>query len=289
MKLLDQSLSFSAILFAGLVAFCSADAFTEAGGGSLRFSFPRIESFFFGDDDFTTNSKLFKGVDDTFREFRREVNDPKKKWKGRKVMYFGNKDGETGESNDAMKKWIEKSFDLASELNNDLSSSSTRDSTEKVLRKVRKGAELMYNDFDDEVFKVDSAATTAAKSSEEETSNENDQSEENNKPKVITVNPYAEYTGDDETFRVAVDLPGVEKDSIEVTVEDDSGLLVVEASRSSLGNKKERKYLKKIDFGFDEVDAEQMEASYDNGVLIVSAPKKKEEEKPETKRRIPIA
>merc|ERR1711959_208831 len=141
---------------------------------------------------------------------------------------------------------------------------------------------------DDEVFKVDNAATTAAKSSEEETSNKNDQGEENNKPKVVTVNPFVEYTGDDETFRVAVDLPGVQKDSIEVTVEDDSGLLVVEATRSSLGSK-ERKYLKKIDFGFDEVDTEQMEAKYDNGVLVVSAPKKKEEEKPETKRRIPIA
>merc|ERR1712224_920681 len=100
-----------------------------------------------------------------------------------------------------------------------------------------------------------------------------------NKPTVITVNPYAEYTGDHETFRGAVDLPGVQKDSIDVTVEDDSGLLVVEATRS-VGNK-ERKYLKKIDFGFDEVDAEKMEASYDNGVLVVSAPKKKEEEKPE--------
>merc|ERR1712188_234656 len=187
--------------------------------------------------------------------------------------------------------WIEKSFDLASELNSDLSlTTNTRDSIEKVLRKFRKGAELMYgNDFDDEVFKVDAAATKKAGDSEEGVSGQSDQGEENNKPKVITVNPYAEYTGDDETFRVAVDLPGVQKDSIEVTVEDDSGLLVVEATRSSLGNKKERKYMKKIDFGFDEVDAEQMEASYDNGVLIVSAPKKKEEEKPETKRRIPIA
>merc|ERR1712188_130724 len=164
--------------------------------------------------------------------------------------------------------WIEKSFDLASELNSDLSlTANTRDSIEKVLRKFRKGAELVYgNDDDDEVFKVDSAATKKAGESEEgssqTTSNENEQGE-NSKPKVITVNPYAEYTGDDDTFRVAVDLPGVEKDSIEVTVEDDSGLLVVEATRS-LGSK-ERKYLKKIDFGFDEVDAEKMEASYDNG------------------------
>merc|ERR1711959_780374 len=186
--------------------------------------------------------------------------------RGKKVMYFGNGD----KNNDAMKKWIQKSFDLASELNNDLSSSSTRDSIEKVLGKIRKGAELMYNDNDDEVFKVDNAATTTAGESSEEGS------EEENKP--IIVNPYAEYTGDDETVRVAVDLPGVQKDSIEVTVEDDSGLLVVEATRSSLGSK-ERKYLKKIDFGFDEVDTEQMEAKYDNGVLVVSAPKKKEEEK----------
>merc|ERR1712224_1015678 len=281
-------MGFSAILFAGLVAFCSAeDAFSGSGsaggnGGSLRLSFPKIESFFFGDDDFTTNSKLFNGVfDDTFRELRRDANDPKKTRKGRKVMYFGNNGDKN--NNDAMKKWIEKSFDLSSELNTDLSSSpNTRDSIEKVLRKFRKGAELVYgNDFDDdEVFKVDSAATKKAGDSEEGAF---DQDGEN---KPVTVNPYAEYTGDDETFRVAVDLPGVAKDSIEVTVEDDSGLLVVEATRS-LGSK-ERKYLKKIDFGFDEVDAEQMEASYDNGVLVVSAPKKKEEEKPETKRRIPI-
>jgi len=242
-------------------------------------------------DDFSplsTTRRLLNDADDAFREVRREAGDSKK-WKGRKVMYFDNKE--------AVKKWIEKSFDLASELNSDFAiSSNKRDSIEKFLRKYRRWADLLYSDVDVDVeVDVEAAETAGSEEGSESASNQNDQGDggENGENKPVTVvNPHAEYTGDDETFRVAVDLPGVDKENIEVTVEDDSGFLIVEATRSSLGgggnNNKERKYSKKIDFGFDEVEAEQMEASYDNGVLIVSAPKKKKEEKIETKRRIPI-
>merc|ERR1712232_854578 len=106
-----------------------------------------------------------------------------------------------------------------------------------------------------------------------------------NDKEPLTVTPYAENASDDETFRVAVDLPGVQRDDVEVSVQDD--FLVVEAKRQR-GGGKEIEYSKKIAFVESEVDVERMEATYDNGVLVISAPKKKKDEAIETKRRIPI-
>merc|ERR1712232_328133 len=124
--------------------------------------------------------------------------------------------------------------------------------------------------------------------------------------------PNLENTSDENTFRVAVDLPGVEKEDVEVTVEDD--FLVVRGTRYNRQTRNRRftdaaagithageepstpktptrKYEKKIAFVESEVEIEDMEASFENGVLVVSAPKKKVEPPPsdDVKRRIPIA
>jgi len=300
---LDRSLSFSAFLVAGLVALSEADAAfvysADGGGGGLRIALPRIDgiSCQLGsctESDFeaatprsgsSSNGQRRRDADEAFRELRRELDEDAKKWRGRKLMYFGNNAGDA-DAREAARKWVEKSFDLASELNSDFAySPKKRDANEKILRKYRKWAEVMYSDYGDEAdeAKAEGANTETVDDLPSNKKDEEDNDGGNDDKEPLTVTPYAENASDDETFRVAVDLPGVERDDVDVSAQDD--FLVVEAKRQRGG--KEIKYSKKIACAESEVYVERMEATYDNGVLVISAPKKKDEAI-ETKRRIPI-
>jgi HSP20 family protein len=86
---------------------------------------------------------------------------------------------------------------------------------------------------------------------------------------------------DDTSYRVIVDMPGVNKDDIEVSVEGNQVTIQGETKRQE-----ERKtdkeihserYVGKCFRAFTlprEVDSEKCEASYDNGVLTLTLPKK---------------
>jgi HSP20 family protein len=86
---------------------------------------------------------------------------------------------------------------------------------------------------------------------------------------------------DDTSYRVIVDMPGVNKDDIEVSVEGNQVTIQGETKRQE-----ERKtdkeihserYVGKSFRAFTlprEVDSEKCEASYDNGVLTLTLPKK---------------
>jgi HSP20 family protein len=86
---------------------------------------------------------------------------------------------------------------------------------------------------------------------------------------------------DDTSYRVIVDMPGVKKDDIEVSVEGSQVTIQGETKRQE-----ERKtdkeihserYVGKCFRAFTlprEVDREKCEASYDNGVLTLTLPKK---------------
>merc|ERR1712232_1337260 len=178
----------------------------------------------------STGQRRRDDADEAFRELRRELMGEAKKWRGgRKLMYLGNNFGD-----EAARKWVEKSFDLASELNSDFAySPKKRDANEKILRKYRKLAELMYSDYDDDEAEAEAeGATTEAvddSPSNKKDQEDNDDGANDNEP--LTVTPYAENASDDETFRVAVDLPGVARDDVEVSVQENDDFLVVEAKR----------------------------------------------------------
>jgi len=217
---------------------------------------------------------------------------------------------------DAAEKWIEKAFDVASEFNGDFATTpKERDANEEFLRKSRKWAEQILEstttntdtDVNDE--KEEGASSSSPQSAGK--TKISDVSSDKNSEVAVEI-PNLENTSDEDTFRVAIDLPGVEKEDVDVTVEDD--FLVVRGTRYNRRNRRftdaaagnvgeeqqelpatastpTRKYEKKIAFVESEVEIEDMEASFENGVLVVSAPKKKEEPPPkdEAKRRIPIA
>merc|ERR1739845_273129 len=81
-------------------------------------------------------------------------------------------------------------------------------------------------------------------------------------------------------------MGGVEKNDVDVTVEDD--FLIVRGTRRRRRRLfpgvdddepkpavVTRKYRKKIAFVESEVDIDQMEATFENGVLVISAPKRR--------------
>merc|ERR1712124_88115 len=192
---------------------------------------------------------------------------------------------------EAAKKWVDKAFDLASEFNGDFApNSKERQANDEILRKSRKWAEQFMS-------------STADVLSETESSSSSSKTDGDFDWEPVTETPKMENASDEDTFRIAVDLPGVEKVDVDVTVEDE--FLIVKGTRRRRRRllpgvddeepneegpaKVTREYSKKIAFVESEVDMDQMEATFENGVLVVSAPKKKEEPPPEEpKRRIPI-
>jgi HSP20 family protein len=74
------------------------------------------------------------------------------------------------------------------------------------------------------------------------------------------------------------DLPGIDRDSIDVTV--DRGVLTVSASRSEEHTESEKPFIRERVMGSytrrvslsDTVDADKIEADYSNGVLTVHVP-----------------
>lgn len=90
---------------------------------------------------------------------------------------------------------------------------------------------------------------------------------------------------------IEMDAPGFDKNNISISVED--GILTVEANRVSETVDEEKNYYKKErisgsfkrQFNVGNVDENQIEAKFNNGVLEISFPK---EEKRETKKSIEI-
>merc|ERR1712224_916721 len=202
---------------------------------------------------------------------------------------------------EAAKKWVDKAFDLACEFNGDFApNSKERQANDEILRKSRKWAEQFMSSTAD----VLSETTETDTKTEGESSSSSSKTDSDFDWEPVTETPKMENASDEDTFRVAVDLPGVEKVDVDVTVEDE--FLIVKGTRRRRRRlfpgvddeepkdkegptKVTRKYSKKIAFVESEVDMDQMEATFENGVLVVSAPKKKEEPPPEEpKRRIPI-
>ena len=99
---------------------------------------------------------------------------------------------------------------------------------------------------------------------------------------------------DEKGYEVHIDLPGFKKEDVNATLKD--GYLTVEASRSSETeeNKKflrRERYVGQVSRSFyvgDLLTEEDIKARFENGVLVLTIPKKEEVPKVEEKRRIAI-
>jgi len=177
---------------------------------------------------------------------------------------------------DVAKKWVDRAFDLASEFNNDFSDTpEERENMDEILQKSRDWVNGMCNE---------------TSSTQQPDSAEQRPSTSKKTKRAFPEIPNAENRSNEETFQVAIDLPGVERADVDVALDGD--FLVIEATRRSskaTGSEDERQpireYRKKIAFVEQEVDMDQLEANLSNGVLLISAPKKKATE---NKRKIQI-
>merc|ERR1712224_133274 len=198
------------------------------------------------------------------------------------------------------KKWIEKAFDLASEFNQDFTNvQGERDATDEILRKSRDWVAGLYeeeDDNEDDNKESENQSTNChdenkkrACSDQSDTSSvssERDSDETEKKTaKIASETPDSENRSDEKVFEVSVDLPGVDRTDIDISVEDDC-LLVCAERKTESREGKDRVYTIEIPFPENEVDADKLEASFKNGVLIISAPKLKSRK--EKKRKIPI-
>merc|ERR1712107_691624 len=124
------------------------------------------------------------------------------------------------------------------------------------------------------------------------TNSDVDSSKENGKKKQpekeekkVVITPHSENRSNDEVFRVALDLPGVERSNIDVTFQDDF-LTVVATRNPDRDGKPKRIYKTRLALVEDDVDMDRIDAALSDGVLVVTVPKRKIETKP--KRQITI-
>lgn len=273
------------------VAGCDGDVFREgrfASSSSSR-----------GDGRSERQGRRRDRVNRAFADLQREMREAAaaQQQQGRRYGRFGAWAGMGPDNFDevvdreAVKKWLDRAFDLASEWNQDFAPSpADRDSNGEVLEKSREWVEKMYQQGAESPDGTASAAATAEAGSRDDAdearaSGQGDSEPSPPKPKEPRPeSPYSEDRSSDGVFEVAVDLPGVERPDIDIALEGD--FLTIEALRrpreeGQVG----RKYVKKFELAEVDVDVDEIEATLDSGVLIVKAPKKKKEE---TKRKIPI-
>lgn len=102
--------------------------------------------------------------------------------------------------------------------------------------------------------------------------------------------PAVNVSESDTAFQLELVAPGRNKDAFEVKVDKD--LLTVEYEQSTTETKEEGKYTRReFKFGAfkrsfqlpENVDQDQIHAAYENGVLVLTLPKKQVEALPETK------
>lgn len=189
---------------------------------------------------------------------------------------------------DVAKKWVDKAFDLASEFNNDFSDTpEERENMDEILQESRDWVNGMCKDQETEAANNDEDETS---STQQPDSVEQGPSTSKKAKRSFPEIPNAENRSNEEQFKVAIDLPGVERADVDVALDGD--FLVIEATRRSsktTGSEDKRQpireYRKKLAFVEQEVDIDQLEANLSNGVLLISAPKKKATE---NKRKIRI-
>merc|ERR1712032_669716 len=194
---------------------------------------------------------------------------------------------------ETVKKWVQKGFDVASDFNNDFATTSKeREKNEKILQKSRDWVGRMYGVIEnyneveiDTDTNMDSSSLLSKQGIDDNNPTKEMPKEELKKTNSLRVTPSSESRCNDEVFQLAVDLPGVDRSDVDVTLEGD--LLVIIAMRKpECDGKPKREYQKRFALVEDEVDMDKIEANLNNGVLVVTVPKKKIETK--LKRQIPI-
>lgn len=258
-------------------------------------------------DNFQEFSK--ECVDDAFRELKEEFNANRSgRGTGKQQLdWVSAMMGSPDPQDDAFqtvdaetaKKWIEKAFDLAFEFNQDFTVTlDEKEATDQILQKTRDWIDKLYEDKQE-------AAETANDHHDGENSSSSQQFDTHVFPEkeseyresvshptskspdeIVTKTPYSEDKSTEDIFRVSIDLPGVDQNHVDITVEDSILLLRAKRDLEKSDGAAALLYTKKFDLSENELDTNKLEASLKNGVLVIIAPKQKQKER---KRKIPVS
>lgn len=247
-------------------------------------------------------------VSQAFRELQDEIGDKNRATVGGQLDWVTEMMGATSAEaakdlfqkvdKNTSKKWVEKAFDLAFEFNNDFAAvPGEKDATDEILRKSRDWVARMYEDVEKETETEEatndddggsnSSSSIPLEEGQERTAGPSSPDDKVNEV-VSEVTPNSENRSNEELFRVDVDLPGVARTDIDITMEGDSLLLHAKRTIGSDDGSAPmvRVYTERIPFPENEVFTDKLDARLKNGVLVVTAPKRKPSEM--TKRKIPI-
>lgn len=154
-------------------------------------------------------------------------------------------------------EWINKAFGLASEVASELSSSPSQ--SNEVIRQQQEWVNRAYE------MAMDVASGRSS-------------------------SPHSEINEDDEKFQVAIDVPGVERSAIDVSVDEKDGERILTIKGERVTGKGENERTNKFSRSFaldDSIATESLTAQLSNGVLLVSAPKIRKEVE-ENSKKIPV-
>ena len=174
------------------------------------------------------------------------------------------------------KEWINKAFDLASDLNENFGSSKKEiQDNDEAIQNMQEFFNRVLNDRED---------------FEESTVESNENSYSDSTPR------YQVYDTDDK-FQVFMDVPGVEKSDIEISLNEDDDMLTISGRRFfhfEKSSEDDEPSPQSIEFSrtfgpLEEiVETENLTAKLENGVLVVTAPKKPKEQEAKISKNIPI-
>jgi HSP20 family molecular chaperone IbpA len=192
---------------------------------------------------------------------------------------------------DTAKKWIDKTFDIASEFNKDFATiAQEQETNDKNLRKTRDLFVSVFDslyDNDQDHTEVVGDDTKPSPDPVENDSSVNTDIDNDLKQamKKVTETPNWENRSNDKIFSVAIDLPGVNRADIEISIEGDD-VLILRAKRDTGSEENShivRIYTAEIALPeANQIDVEKLEATMKNGVLVITAPKHKPSEKRRT-------
>ena len=103
----------------------------------------------------------------------------------------------------------------------------------------------------------------------------------NKKDEIVTVTPSINIYSENENIVLAVEIPGVDKDTLDVHIDGDNLHIGARKKRDEIGKEycerhKERKFVEyKREFELNpEIDRETIKANYEHGILKVTLQKK---------------
>ena len=183
------------------------------------------------------------------------------------------------------KEWVERSFRLFSELNRDTASSNEDlERKEEMLQKQQKWTNKLI-EFADEIGQDLSTIKPQTQVSQQST----DSGKKTYEPTVSSstdIAPIYSIKDDVTSFQVELELPGVALEDIDLQLEKESNILYVSGQRRVFGSAEITKFSMRFPLE-PAVDVHQISAKLNNGIMTISAPKKKVEEN-DYKKRIPV-